>query len=98
MNRAIGYGVGLVVLIDGFRRGRKLAQVRTQLQDLEARLRAVNWSQADQMRTQLGDLEARLRAVNPSYANRVRTQLQDLEARLRSVDWSYANFMRTTRP
>jgi uncharacterized protein YqcC (DUF446 family) len=97
MSRAIGYSVGLVVFVDAFRRGWKLVQVRTQLQDLEAQLRAVDWSYANRLRTQLQDLEARLRAVDSSYADRVRTQRQDLEARLRSVDWSYANLIHTPR-
>ena len=46
MSRALGYSLGLVVFLVGFRRGWKLAQVRTQLQDLEARLRSVDWSYA----------------------------------------------------
>lgn len=95
MRRTIGYSVGLVVLIDGLRRGWKLAQTRTQLGDLDAQLRSVNWSYADQLRTQLRDLEARLRPVDPSYANRVRAQLGGLEAQLRSASSSYANLVRT---
>jgi phosphate uptake regulator len=98
MTRTIGYSVGWVVFIVAFYRGWKLAKVRTQLQDLEARLRSVDWSEASQARTQLQDLEARLRSVDRAYANRVRTQLQDLEARLHSVDRSYANLLRTVQP
>jgi hypothetical protein len=98
MTRAIGYSVGWVVFIVAFYRGWKLARVKTQLQDLDARLRSVDWSEANQARTQLQDLEARLRSVDRSYANRVRTQLEDLEARLRSVDRSYANLLRTAQP
>ena len=98
MSRAIGYSVGLFVFGVAFRRGWKLAKVRTQLQDLEARLRSVDWSEVNQARTQLQDLEAGLRSVDRSYANRVRTQLQELEVRLRSAGRSYANFLRTAPP
>jgi len=98
MSRAIGYGVGWIVFLVAFHRGWRLTKVRTQLQDLEARLRGVDWSEANQTRTQLQGLEARLRSVDRSYANRVRTQLEDLEARLRAVDRSYANLLRTAHP
>ena len=98
MSRAIGSSIGLVVFSVAFRRGWKLAKVRMQLQDLEARLRSVDWSQANQARTQLQDLEARLRSVDRSYADRVRTQRQELEARLRSLDRSYADLHRMAQP
>ena len=98
MSRAIGYSLGWFVFLVAFHRGWKLAKVRTQLGDLETRLRSVDWSDANQARTQLRDLEARLQSVDRSRADRVRTQLEDLEARLRSVDRSYANFRRTVQP
>jgi uncharacterized membrane protein YccC len=98
LSRAVGYSIGWVVFLVAFRRGWKLAKVRTQLQDLEARLCSVDWSDANQARTQLRELEARLRSVDRSYADRVRMQLEDLEARLRSVDRSFADLRRTASP
>jgi len=97
-SKLIGLGVGFVVLVRGFRRGWKLARVRTQLQDVDGRLRSVDWSYANRVRTQLPGLETRLRSMDSSHANRMRTQLQDIDARLRAVDWSYANLIRTSRP
>jgi hypothetical protein len=98
VSKLIGGGVGFAVLIQGFRRGWKLARVRTQLQDLDGRLRSVDWSYVNRARTQLQGLEARLRSVDSLHANRMRAQLQDIDARLRAVDWSYANLIRTSRP
>ena len=97
VSKLIGAGVGFAVFIHGFRSGWKLARVRTQLQDLDARLRSVDWSYANRVRTELQGLEARLRSVDSSHANRMRTLLQDIDARLRSLDWSYANLVRTSR-
>jgi uncharacterized protein YjbI with pentapeptide repeats len=97
VSKLIGAGVGFAVLIQGFRRGWKLARVRTQLQDLDGRLRSVDWSYANRATTQLEGLEARLRSVDSLHANRMRAQLQDIDARLRAVDWSYANLIRTSR-
>jgi len=98
LSRAVGCSVGWVVFLVAFRRGWKLGKVRTQLQDLEARLRSVDWSDANQARTQLRELEARLRSFDRAYADRVRMQREDLEARLRSVDRSFADLRRTARP
>jgi hypothetical protein len=97
MSRAIGYSIGWIVFLVAFRRGWKLGKVKTQLQDLDNRLRSMDWSEANQARTQLRDLEARLRPADRSHANRVRTQREDLEARLRSVDRSYADLRRTAQ-
>jgi hypothetical protein len=97
MSRAIGYSIGWVVFLVAFRRGWKMAKVRTQLQDLETKLRSVNWSDAKHARTQLRDLEARLRPADRLHANRVRTRREDLEARLRSVDRSYAELRGTAQ-
>jgi hypothetical protein len=73
VSKLIGLGAGFVVLIHGFRRGWKLARVRTQLQDVDGQLRSVDWSYANRMRTQLQDIDARLRSVDWSYANLIRT-------------------------
>jgi hypothetical protein len=97
MSRAIGYSIGWIVFLVAFRRGWKLGKVKTQLQDLDNRLRSMDWSEANQARTQLRDLEARLRPADRSHANRVRTQREDLEARLRSVDRSYDDLRRTAQ-
>jgi hypothetical protein len=97
MSRAIGYSIGWIVFLVAFHRGWKLGKVKTQLQDLDNRLRSIDWSDANQARTQLRHLEARLPPADRSHANRVRTQREDLEARLRSVDRSYADLRRTTQ-
>jgi uncharacterized protein YjbI with pentapeptide repeats len=98
VSRAIGYSLGWVLFLAAFRKGWKLGKLRTQLQDLDTRLRSVDWSDANLAKTHLRSLETRLRSVDRSHADRVRMQLEDLEARLRSVDRSYANLHRTAQP
>ena len=73
LSRAVGYSVGWVVFLVALRRGWKVGKVRTQLQDLETRLRSVDWSDANQATTQLRELEARLRSVDRSFADLRRT-------------------------